>query len=969
MLGRTFHLNTTEISLDESMEGVQQGPIPTEIGLLLDLVDINVESLVIGTLPTEIALLTHLKNLQFVFNTNLTGSIPTQLGNLRELKRIILRENRITGTIPSQIFGISSLVRLFFVSEELFGAIPSEIGSSKLKHLDLSIGSSSKLPSEIGRATTLTGLGLSFNNFSGDIPSQLGMLVALTGLDLGQNSFERIATQLGQLTRLTLCALARNALVGTIPSQFGLMQSLLRLQLYNNKLSGQLPSQIAALSLLRNLHFEFNRISGTLPSHFGQLTHLEGFTCHNNEISGSIPSEIGLATNLRTLFLSFNNLTGGIPSQLGKLTNLNFLVVSQNYLSGTIPTQIGMLDDLQSLFLDANNFEGSIPSEIGQLGELGFLSLRENRLSGFIPSEFNQLLYLELIDMSFNGLTGTYIPLGPSLINLVLHHNHLSGTIPSEIGGASELRLLALFDNHLSGSVPPLFQGANSIILLSDNRLSCPLPPHSAPDSVNETNSQTLIALGNSHPLVGWGNTGAAWLGPWDTKSIHLFVPYPPPWVRVLGLLGLVVFVGGVLCTFGQKTWLSVPRSWVYCLQMCICASLVSVARIVVFGTAEHHVHQCPTPMSMLSLAESTRLGQSRCIGVTLLLVGEVLCSVSGVVLLTGPRLRMSDLELLLSPFAQAQSVPSPHRAWKVLVVLGWALCIFLFSVPMIGNFIISSFPANNSLGIRKIFVQGLRWLVLPLLVMISEVAIPALTKVCVDQYYRVHELQEEERRVNAPQHGKKRLQLILVSQMLVLVVLPVLTQLLFRGSCMRLGRSLWQPCERGSTVFDISVWSSFGMNVTILTQDAVCQFRLGIYDPEMCVRGVIETTSALNIFKVITQAAFVLLRACLAEVARNFRARLPSAFVRVFLRPVESDSITQSIASLMLLGLVYGGVAPLIWPAILVGIASTIVLWFAAGKKSEARTAGITRVLWLGVFVQLVLSVWFFSVASPCRE
>jgi len=45
----------------------------------------------------------------------------------------------------------------------------------------------------------------------------------------------------------------------------------------------------------------------------------------NNQLTGSIPSEIGNLTNLTGLDLGGNELTGSIPPELGNLTNLTWL--------------------------------------------------------------------------------------------------------------------------------------------------------------------------------------------------------------------------------------------------------------------------------------------------------------------------------------------------------------------------------------------------------------------------------------------------------------------------------------------------------------------------------------------------------------------------------------------------------------------------------------------------------------------
>ena len=121
-----------------------------------------------------------------------------------------------------------------------------------------------------------------------------------------------------------------------------------------------------------------------------QLTYLD---VYNNTLSGSIPSEIGLLTRLSFLSFSssFNNendrTTGStIPSEIGLLTLLTDLRLFDNHLLGTIPSEIGLLTLLTDLRLLDNHLLGTIPSEIGLLTQLARLYLYDNQLSGTIPS-------------------------------------------------------------------------------------------------------------------------------------------------------------------------------------------------------------------------------------------------------------------------------------------------------------------------------------------------------------------------------------------------------------------------------------------------------------------------------------------------------------------------------------------------------------------------------------------------------
>ena len=76
-----------------------------------------------------------------------------------------------------------------------------------------------------------------------------------------------------------------------------------------------------------------------------------GLNLFNNGLTGEIPSEIGNLLVLERLILGFNDLTGEIPSEIGNLSVLGELVLQSNDLTGQIPSEIGNLSALVELNL------------------------------------------------------------------------------------------------------------------------------------------------------------------------------------------------------------------------------------------------------------------------------------------------------------------------------------------------------------------------------------------------------------------------------------------------------------------------------------------------------------------------------------------------------------------------------------------------------------------------------------------
>ncbi len=128
----------------------------------------------------------------------------------------------------------------------------------------------------------------------------------------------------------------------------------------------------------------------------GRVTELD---LYENGLSGNIPSGLGNLTNLKALFLRNNRLSGQIPPELGNLANLAALSLSNNQLTGQIPPELGNLANMTALVLSNNQLTGQIPSSLGNLNNLTYLELRGNRLTGCVPGGLNDVWYNDFTDL------------------------------------------------------------------------------------------------------------------------------------------------------------------------------------------------------------------------------------------------------------------------------------------------------------------------------------------------------------------------------------------------------------------------------------------------------------------------------------------------------------------------------------------------------------------------------------------
>ena len=100
--------------------------IPTEIGLLTQLTFLRLfQNQLSGTIPSTMGNLTQLTTLN-LFDNSLVGTIPSELGNLIELTELSLNFNILRGSIPSTFGNLMQMKSLYiYNNEQLSGTVPS----------------------------------------------------------------------------------------------------------------------------------------------------------------------------------------------------------------------------------------------------------------------------------------------------------------------------------------------------------------------------------------------------------------------------------------------------------------------------------------------------------------------------------------------------------------------------------------------------------------------------------------------------------------------------------------------------------------------------------------------------------------------------------------------------------------------------------------------------------------------------
>ncbi|MFK7979227.1 MAG: hypothetical protein AB8G86_04550, partial [Saprospiraceae bacterium] len=170
------------------------------------------------------------------------------------VSRIELDANNLTGFIPSEIGEFTNLVSIDLAKNTLSGSIPSNIG----------------------QLTSLTGLMLTDNQLTGNIPAEIGNLTELSSLSLNFNVLSgEIPNSLGNLEKIIFLTLRGNNLSGSIPGSLGNLSIGEVLILDDNNLSGSLPKELSTFGNQREIN----------PNARG------GINVANNNLSGCYPIE------------------------------------------------------------------------------------------------------------------------------------------------------------------------------------------------------------------------------------------------------------------------------------------------------------------------------------------------------------------------------------------------------------------------------------------------------------------------------------------------------------------------------------------------------------------------------------------------------------------------------------------------------------------------------------------------------
>ncbi|XP_047249367.1 probable LRR receptor-like serine/threonine-protein kinase At1g56140 isoform X2 [Capsicum annuum] len=103
-----------------------EGPIPTSFSNLTSLTDLRISDLSNGS--SSLDFLRNMKSLSKLVlrNNNISGPIPSNIGEYQSLSLLDLSFNNLTGRVPDALFNLTLLTHLFLGDNKLTGTLPAQ---------------------------------------------------------------------------------------------------------------------------------------------------------------------------------------------------------------------------------------------------------------------------------------------------------------------------------------------------------------------------------------------------------------------------------------------------------------------------------------------------------------------------------------------------------------------------------------------------------------------------------------------------------------------------------------------------------------------------------------------------------------------------------------------------------------------------------------------------------------------------
>lgn len=256
---------------------------------------------------------------------SLEGTLPSEIGNLVDLKVLQISSQKISGTVPSTLGSIAGFLAINLSANSLTGSLPAALfeNNRQWQYVDFRGNALNGTLPAIARSSAVQFLLMADNDFDGIIPESFFEQGSLATLELSNNRLSgTLPNNLAGASGLNTLLLDANAITGTIPPGIQSLQDLEVLDLSGNNMTGTIPTSLQDLDRLTSIDLSSNRLGGTIPKELAALQDLVAMDLSSNELTGSVPSTLGGIPTLEILDLSATAVSSGLESSFCAMESL-----------------------------------------------------------------------------------------------------------------------------------------------------------------------------------------------------------------------------------------------------------------------------------------------------------------------------------------------------------------------------------------------------------------------------------------------------------------------------------------------------------------------------------------------------------------------------------------------------------------------------------------------------------------------